>query len=149
MALTVAREFTDPRSADLLPTVRQICDDLLAPRAARRRRPAEFPRDVFRTLGAAGLLSLPFPEEYGGGGLPLHDYLQMIEELASSWATRRSGRQRAHALVLPAGHVRERRAAAALAARPARRATCWAPTACPRPTPGPTQRRSPPGPRTD
>jgi alkylation response protein AidB-like acyl-CoA dehydrogenase len=42
---------------------------------------------VFSTLGAAGLLSLPFSEEHGGGGLPLHDYLQVIEELASAWAS--------------------------------------------------------------
>ncbi len=87
MALTVDREFTQPNSAELLPTVRQICDDLLAPRAAAAEEAGEFPREVFRTLGAAGLLSLPFPEEFGGGGLPLHDYLQIIEELASAWAT--------------------------------------------------------------
>ncbi len=87
MALTVSREFTDPSTADLLPTVRQVCDDLLAPRAAEAEEAGAFPREVFRTLGAAGLLSLPFPEEQGGGGLPLHDYLQIIEELASAWAS--------------------------------------------------------------
>ncbi len=87
MALTVTREFTDPASADLLPTVRQVCDELLAPRAAAAEEASEFPREAFRTLGAAGLLSLPFPEEFGGGGLPLHDYLQIIEELASAWGT--------------------------------------------------------------
>jgi alkylation response protein AidB-like acyl-CoA dehydrogenase len=87
VALTVSREFTDPSTADLLPTVRQMCDDLLAPRAAAAEDAGEFPREVFRTLGSAGLLSLPFPVEHGGGGLPLHDYLQVIEELASAWAT--------------------------------------------------------------
>ena len=87
MALTVTREFTDPNSADLLPTVRQICDDLLAPQAAAAEEASTFPREVFRTLGSAGLLSLPFPQEYGGSGLPLHDYLQVIEELTSAWAT--------------------------------------------------------------
>ena len=87
MALTVTREFTDPRAADLLPTVRSLCDDLLAPNAAAAEDAGDFPREVFGTLGAAGLLSLPFPEEHGGGGLPLHDYLQVIEELASSWAS--------------------------------------------------------------
>jgi len=87
VALTVAREFTDPDAAALLPTVRQICDDVLSPRAAAAEDAAEFPRDVFRTLGAAGLLSLPFPTEHGGGGLPLHDYLQMVEEMTSAWAS--------------------------------------------------------------
>ncbi len=87
MALAVIREFTDPSSADLLPTVREICDDVLVPQAAAAEEAGEFPREVFRTLGTTGLLSLPFPQEYGGAGLPLHDYLQVIEELASAWAT--------------------------------------------------------------
>ncbi len=87
MALSVSREFTDPTSADLLPVVRQMCDDVLAPRAGEAEEAAAFPRDVFRTLGASGLLGLPYPVEHGGGGLPLHDYLQMVEELASAWAT--------------------------------------------------------------
>jgi alkylation response protein AidB-like acyl-CoA dehydrogenase len=87
VALTVTREFTDHRAADLLPTVRGLCDDLLAPHAAAAEDAGDFPRELFRTLGATGLLSLPFPEEHGGGGLPLHDYLQVVEELASAWAT--------------------------------------------------------------
>jgi hypothetical protein len=31
---------------------------------------------VFRTPGRAGLLSLPNPETYGGGGQPYEVYLQ-------------------------------------------------------------------------
>ena len=38
-----------------------------------------FPREVFRTLGRAGLLSLPYPEEYGGGGQPYEVYLQVLD----------------------------------------------------------------------
>ena len=87
MALTVQREFADVASADLMPVVRQICDQELAPRASSAEDAGAFPRDVFKTLGAAGLLGLPFPSEFGGGGLPLHDYLQVVEELAAAWAT--------------------------------------------------------------
>ncbi len=87
MALAVSREFTDPAAADLLPVVRSLCDDLLVPRAAEAEAAQEFPREVFRTLGAAGLLGLPFAPEHGGAGLPLHDYLQVVEELAAAWAT--------------------------------------------------------------
>ncbi|MCW2516952.1 MAG: acdA 1, partial [Mycobacterium sp.] len=36
--------------------------------------------------GAAGLLSLPQPEEWGGGGQPYEVYLQVLEEIASRWA---------------------------------------------------------------
>jgi len=58
-----------------------------------RRSPAEhdaeerFPREVFRTLGRAGLLGLPYPEQYGGGAQPYEVYLQVLEELASRWAS--------------------------------------------------------------
>jgi alkylation response protein AidB-like acyl-CoA dehydrogenase len=85
--LTVEREFLDSSSADLLPVVRDICDRLLEPNASAAEEAAAFPRDLFRTLGASGLLGLPFSQDHGGGGLPLHDYLQIVEELAGSWAT--------------------------------------------------------------
>jgi alkylation response protein AidB-like acyl-CoA dehydrogenase len=87
LSLTVTREFTDPAANELLPTVRRICDDVLIPQAAKAEEAGEFPREVFRTLGAAGLLGLPYSTQYGGGGLPLHDYLQVVEELAAAWAT--------------------------------------------------------------
>ena len=87
MALTVSREFTASQAEDLLPVVRDICDDVLTPAASTAEEAGAFPREIFRTLGAAGLLGLPFAEEHGGGGLPLHDYLQIVEELASAWAT--------------------------------------------------------------
>lgn len=85
--MAVSREFTDPATADLLPVVRGLCDDLLRPHAADGEAGGQFPREVFRTLGASGLLGLPFPVEHGGSGLPLHDYLQVVEELAGAWAT--------------------------------------------------------------
>jgi alkylation response protein AidB-like acyl-CoA dehydrogenase len=87
LSLTVAREFTDPATKELLPTVRRICDELLIPQAAKAEEASQFPRELFRTLGATGLLGLPYSTQYGGGGLPLHDYLQVVEELASAWAT--------------------------------------------------------------
>ena len=37
-------------------------------------------------LGAAGLLSLPYPEEFGGGDQPYEVYLQVLEELGARWA---------------------------------------------------------------
>ena len=42
---------------------------------------------MFRTLGRAGLLGLPYPEEYGGGGQPYEVYLQVVEEIATAWAS--------------------------------------------------------------
>jgi alkylation response protein AidB-like acyl-CoA dehydrogenase len=84
---TVEREFANPSTSELLPVVREICEHQLEPHAPSAEESGEFPRDLFRTLGATGLLGLPFPEQYGGSGMPLHDYLQIVEEIAGAWAT--------------------------------------------------------------
>jgi alkylation response protein AidB-like acyl-CoA dehydrogenase len=72
-------------AAALLELTRELADKELRPHAAEYEERAEFPREVFRTLGRAGLLGLPYPEEYGGGGQPYEVYLQVIEELAGAW----------------------------------------------------------------
>ena len=75
---------------DLIALTREICDKSLRPQVdeveARAATEEVFPREVFRTLGQAGLLSLPYPEELGGGGQPYEVYLQVVEEIASAWA---------------------------------------------------------------
>jgi len=73
-------------SADLIELTRTIVDKELHPEVDEAERTATFPREVFRTLGRAGLLGLPYPEQYGGGGQPYEVYLQVIEEIASAWA---------------------------------------------------------------
>ena len=72
---------------DLIGLVREIAREELAPRAAKGEEQGEFPRDLFRLLGRSGLLGLPYPEEFGGGGQPYEVYLQALEELASAWLT--------------------------------------------------------------
>jgi alkylation response protein AidB-like acyl-CoA dehydrogenase len=84
---TVERELPTEESRDLLALVREIAAEELAPRAAAAEESGEFPREVFRTLGRSGLLSLPYPEDLGGGGQPYVVYLQVLEELAAAWAT--------------------------------------------------------------
>lgn len=74
-------------SADLIELVREISAKELAPKVVEAERTETFPRDVFRTLGRAGLLSLPYPEIYGGGGQPYEVYLQVLEEIGSVWAS--------------------------------------------------------------
>jgi alkylation response protein AidB-like acyl-CoA dehydrogenase len=70
---------------DLLALAQELADRELAPRVDAFEERGEFPRDVLRTLGRAGLLGLPYPEEYGGGGQPYEVYLQVLEVLASRW----------------------------------------------------------------
>ncbi|MEU0312032.1 acyl-CoA dehydrogenase family protein [Nocardioides sp. NPDC006273] len=74
-------------SADLIELTRTIVDKELRPVIADLDASATFPRDVFRTLGRAGLLSLPYPEEVGGGDQPYEVYLQALEEIASASAS--------------------------------------------------------------
>jgi alkylation response protein AidB-like acyl-CoA dehydrogenase len=74
-------------SADLIRLTREIMAKELAPHVDRMEAEEEFPRDAFRALGRAGLLSLPFPEEYGGGAQSYEVYLQVLEELSSAWAS--------------------------------------------------------------
>jgi alkylation response protein AidB-like acyl-CoA dehydrogenase len=83
----VERELPTEEAADLLALTRELADAELAPRAAGYEREERFPREVFATLGEAGLLGLPFAEEVGGGGQPYEVYLQVLEELASRWAS--------------------------------------------------------------
>ncbi len=74
---------------DLIDLTREICAKELRPRVDDAERAAaageSFPTEVFRTLGAAGLLSLPHPEEFGGYGQPYEVYLQVVEEIATAW----------------------------------------------------------------
>jgi len=70
-------------SSDLIALTRDIVAKELAPKVAQIEASGEFPREVFRTLGRAGLLSLPYPEEFGGGGQPYEVYLQVLEEIAA------------------------------------------------------------------
>jgi alkylation response protein AidB-like acyl-CoA dehydrogenase len=83
----VDRELPTREAADLLALTREIADAELAPKAARYERDERFPREVFRVLGEAGLLGLPFGEDVGGGGQPYAVYLQVVEELAARWAS--------------------------------------------------------------
>jgi len=76
-----------PEAADLVRLTRTLAERELAPRAAEAEAGEHFPREVFRTLGAAGLLALPYPEEHGGGGQPYEVYLQVLEEIAAVWSS--------------------------------------------------------------
>lgn len=73
--------------ADLLRLVRAFAAEDLAPRVDEAERRGEFPRSAFARLGELGMLGLPFPEEVGGGGLPYHVYVQVLEEIGAVWAS--------------------------------------------------------------
>jgi alkylation response protein AidB-like acyl-CoA dehydrogenase len=85
--MPATRLLPSEETVDLLALVRDLATTELLPRAAQAERDEAFPREVFRTLGRAGLLGLPYPEELGGGGLPYEVYLQVLEEIGSVWAS--------------------------------------------------------------
>lgn len=85
--MPVQRQMPTSESADLIDLVRQIAAAELTPYAAQYEDSGEFPREQFRLLGKTGLLGLPYPSEYGGGDQPFAVYLQVLEELATSWLT--------------------------------------------------------------
>ena len=83
--MPVERMLPTEDARALLGVARELADAELRSRAGEFERRAEFPREVFGTLGKAGLLGLPYPQEYGGGGQPYEVYLQVVEELAAAW----------------------------------------------------------------
>ncbi len=62
--------------------VRDFAEKEIAPRAAAIDQTDEFPADVFAKMGAQGLLGLPYPEAYGGGGADTIAQALAIEEIA-------------------------------------------------------------------
>jgi len=82
----VARLLPSPEAVALLELTRDIAARELVPLADAAERTSTFPRDAFRVLGRAGLLSLPFAEEDGGAGMPYEVSLQVLEELGTAWA---------------------------------------------------------------
>ncbi|SUA77608.1 Acyl-CoA dehydrogenase, short-chain specific [Nocardia otitidiscaviarum] len=84
--MAVDRMLPTPEARDLLELTRDIADKVLEPHVVEFEREQRYPEEAFRALGAAGLLSLPYPEEFGGGAQPYEVYLQVLEELAARWA---------------------------------------------------------------
>jgi alkylation response protein AidB-like acyl-CoA dehydrogenase len=85
--MPASRHLPTDDAVELVKLTRDLATKELRPRAAQAEADEDFPREAFRTLGRAGLLGLPYPEEYGGGGLPYEVYLQVVEEIAYSWSS--------------------------------------------------------------
>jgi alkylation response protein AidB-like acyl-CoA dehydrogenase len=73
--------------AALRDAVRILADEQIAPRAAEIDRTGEFPWDVKELLASHDVLSLPFPEQYGGLGGDLLTVCLAIEQISRACAT--------------------------------------------------------------
>ena len=62
-------------------TVRDFADNEIRPVVEGLDRDKRFPYEIVRRLGELGLMGIPFPEEYGGGGGDTLAYALVVEEL--------------------------------------------------------------------
>jgi alkylation response protein AidB-like acyl-CoA dehydrogenase len=84
--VTVERLLPTPEARELVRLAGDVADKVLDPIVDEYEKNETYPEGVFATLGETGLLTLPHPEEWGGGGQPYEVYLQVLEELAARWA---------------------------------------------------------------
>ena len=68
-------------------SVKRMCDDELAPRAAEIDRCNEFPMDMWKKFGDLGLLGISIPEEYGGTGMGYLAHTVAMEEVSRASAS--------------------------------------------------------------
>lgn len=67
--------------------IREFSEEQVAPGAVERDRTKAFPIDVFKQLSDMGVMGLPFPEEYGGGGSDTISFAIVTEELSRACAS--------------------------------------------------------------
>jgi len=71
-----------PEQTDIRKLVQEFAAKQIAPTAADRDEKAFFPRELFNEMGKLGFLGLPYPEEYGGGGMDFLAYAIAVEEIS-------------------------------------------------------------------
>jgi short/branched chain acyl-CoA dehydrogenase len=74
-------DFTDEQRL-LRDTVRDFARNEVAPVAEELDRTKAFPYELVAKMGELGLMGIPFPEDYGGGGADTLTYALAVEELA-------------------------------------------------------------------
>ncbi|WP_408006811.1 acyl-CoA dehydrogenase family protein [Pseudalkalibacillus sp. A8] len=62
--------------------IREFAEEEVAPGAEQRDKDKKFPVEIFKKLGDLGMMGLPFPEEYGGGGADTVSFAIVVEELS-------------------------------------------------------------------
>jgi short/branched chain acyl-CoA dehydrogenase len=67
---------------DLVDTVREFADEVIAPVSAKHDEEHSFPYDVVKQMAEMGLFGLPFEEEYGGMGGDYFALCLAIEQIA-------------------------------------------------------------------
>ena len=71
--------------AELLEVVRRFRDEMIIPEAARYDAEDVYPEPIVEKMKELGLFGITVPPEYGGLGLDVLTYAQIVEELAYGW----------------------------------------------------------------
>src|SRR2546423_10258819 len=59
--------------------VREFAESEIKPHLMQWDEAQHFPTDVFRKAGELGMLGVTIPEEYGGGGVVVNHFLDLVE----------------------------------------------------------------------
>jgi len=72
---------------DILSLVKEFARNEVLPRAGKIDEAADYPADLVAKMGELGLMGIPFPEEYGGGGQSYIVFALAVEELCRACAS--------------------------------------------------------------
>ena len=71
-----------PENEGIRKMVREFTEKKLAPTIVERDEKELFDRSIFDEMGKLGLMGLPYPEKYGGGGMDFIAYAIAVEEVS-------------------------------------------------------------------
>ena len=81
-------DFDLGETTDMLrDTVADFAAEEIAPRAAEIDRSNEFPADLWRKMGALGVLGITVEEDYGGAGMGYLEHVVAVEEISRASAS--------------------------------------------------------------
>jgi acyl-CoA dehydrogenase len=75
------QEYFGPSHEALRQTVRAFVEREIQPRVGEWEKEGEFPRELYRKAGEAGILGISYPETWGGSGGDLFGKIACVEEL--------------------------------------------------------------------
>lgn len=70
------------KQLELQAKVRKFAQERLLPTVVERDNKGEYPTELYKEMGAMGLIGLPYPKEFGGQGEDYLSYAIAVEEIS-------------------------------------------------------------------